>query len=109
METKIIMSEPLTQDEYQAVPANFGDGWLTKSAQDLCKIVIMFGGFDAAALVLAIHEIHKGTGLANVTTVTNALQNLYDDARQNHPEWYEESEKAHGIAHMLEREKLLGA
>ena len=35
----------------------FGDGWLTKSAQDLCKIAIVFGGFDAGELVLAIAKI----------------------------------------------------
>jgi len=41
-----------------------------------------------------------------VVTVTNALQNLYDDARQAEPEWYAESERAQGIAQMLERENL---
>jgi hypothetical protein len=100
------MSEPLTQDEFTPAPATFGDGWLTKSAADLCKIAITFGGFSADELVLAIHEIHRGDGLANSTTVTNALQNLYDAHRESAPEWYEESEKAHGIAQMLERESL---
>jgi hypothetical protein len=100
------MTQPLTQDEFTPAPLTFGDGWLTKSAQDLCKIAITFGGFQADELVLEIHRIHKGDGLANITTVTNALQNLYDDARQTHPEWYEEAEAAQGIAQMLERENL---
>lgn len=100
------MIKPLTQDEFTPAPLTFGDGWLTKSAADLCKIAITFGGFAADELVLEIHKIHKGDGLANVTTVTNALQNLYDAAQQAEPEWYAESEKAHGIAQMLERESL---
>jgi hypothetical protein len=103
------MSEPLTQDEFTPAPKGFGDGWLTKSAADLCKIAITFGGFQADEVVLAIHKIHRGDGLANATTVCNALQHLYDAHRAAAPEWYEESEKAQGIAHMLEREALLGS
>jgi hypothetical protein len=100
------MSEPLTQDEFTPAPATFGDGWLTKSAADLCKIAITFGGFAADELVLEIHKTHKGDGLANITTVTNALQNLYDAHRQTTPEWYDEAEAAQGIAQMIERESL---
>jgi hypothetical protein len=107
------MSEPLTQDEFQIPPATFGDGWLSKPAQDLCKIAICFGGFAADELVLAIHEIHKGDGVANVTTVTNALQNLYDDAKAATPELYAdaEAERAEAIAYYsnFEREKTIGA
>jgi hypothetical protein len=104
------MSEPLNQDEFTPAPLSFGDGWLTKSAQDLCKIAITFGGFAADELVLEIHRIHKGDGLASVPTVTNALQNISDEYRKTvPPEWYEEAERAQGIAHMLDREKLLGS
>jgi len=59
-------------------PKTFGDGWLTKNAQDLCKIAIAFGGFEADEVVLAIHKIHKGKGLANAKTAGNALQMIYE-------------------------------
>jgi hypothetical protein len=106
------MSEPLTQEEFQMPPATFGEGWLTKSAQDLCKIAIAFGGFPADQLVLAIHAIHKGDGLANVTTVNNALQNLYDHFREEAPELYADAdaERAEAVAYyksfVKERESL---
>lgn len=79
------MLNPLTPQEFQIPPANFGDGWLTKAGQDMCKIAIAFGGFEPSEIVMAIHEIHRGDGLANITTVTNALQNLYDDHRDAEP------------------------
>jgi hypothetical protein len=109
------MSEPLKQDEFQAPPATFGDGWLTKPAQDLCKIAIAFGGFPADELVLAIHKIHKGDGLANITTVTNALQDLYDHFREESPELYADAdaERAEAVAYytnfVKEREAVFGS
>jgi len=60
-------------------PKNFGDGWLTKSAQDLCKIAIVFGGFDAAEVVLAIAKVQdKRSVRASVPTVEKALQIVYE-------------------------------
>jgi hypothetical protein len=57
--------------------AHFGDGWLTKSAQDLCKIAIVFGGFDAGEIVLAITKIQgKRDAKANTATVEKALLEL---------------------------------
>ena len=60
-------------------PLQFGDGWLTKSAQDLCKIAIVFGGFDAGELVLAIAKVQgKRSVRASVPTVEKALQMVYE-------------------------------
>jgi len=93
------MSEPLKQDEFTPAPLSFGDGWLTKSAQDLCKIAITFGGFKADELVLTIHKVHKGDGLANATTVNNALQELYHLHRKAAPELYADAERAEAVAY----------
>lgn len=62
-------------------PKEFGDGWLTKNAQDCAKIAIAFGGFEPSEIVLTVHKIQKGKGLANMTTLTNALQLIYDNSR----------------------------
>lgn len=51
-------------------PKEFGDGWLTKNAQDCAKIAIAFGGFEPSEIVLTVHKIQKGKGLANMTTLT---------------------------------------
>ena len=73
------MSTPLTQDEFTPASPTFGDGWLTKSAQDLCKIAIAFGGFSADELVLAITKLQgKRDAKANVATVEKALQAVYE-------------------------------
>jgi hypothetical protein len=109
------MSKPLAQEEFTPTPNDFGDGWLTKPAQDLCKIAICFGGFAADELVLAIHRIHRGDGLANITTVTNALQDLYDHFRKESPELYADAdaERAEAVAYyaefVKEREATLGS
>jgi hypothetical protein len=73
------VSEPLTQDEFQIPPANFGDGWLTESAQDLCRIVIALGGFQPDEIVLAVTKVQgKREAKANVATVLKALQMVYE-------------------------------
>jgi hypothetical protein len=57
----------------------FGEGWLTKSAQDLCKIAIVFGGFDAGELVLAITKVQGNRDAkASIPTVEKALQMVYE-------------------------------
>lgn len=70
---------PLTQDEFTPGVKNFGDGWLTNSAADLCKIAIAFGGFSADELVLAITKLQgKRDAKANVATVEKALQMIFE-------------------------------
>jgi hypothetical protein len=109
------MSEPLKPEEFTPAPMDFGVGWLTKSAQDLCKIAITFGGFPADEIVLAIHAIHKGDGMANVTTVTKALDTLYHLHREAEPELYADAdaERAEAVAYytnfVAEREKVFGS
>jgi hypothetical protein len=76
------MSEPLTNQpltEFQTPPATFGDGWLTKSAQDLCKAAIAFGGFEPAEVVLAVARVQgKRDAKASLATVEKALQMIYE-------------------------------
>jgi len=71
------MTEPL---ESMAIPPkDFGDGWLTKSAQDLCKVAIAFGGFEPGEIALAVTQLQgKRNALANTATVERALQMVYE-------------------------------
>lgn len=60
-------------------PKDFGDGWLSKPAQDMCKIAIAFGGFDATEVVWAITKVQgKREAKANLATVEKALQMIYE-------------------------------
>lgn len=71
------MPEPL--DQLTIPPKDFGDGWMSKPAQDLCKIAIAFGGFEPGEIALAVTKLQKGaTAKATITTVENALQAIYD-------------------------------
>lgn len=53
--------------------ADFGDGWMTKNASDLCKIMVAFGNADAQDLVKTISFLHKRNCLVNQRTVEKAL------------------------------------
>ena len=74
------MDKPEPLDELTIPPKDFGDGWLTDSAQDLCKIAIAFGGFSPWEIILAVHKIqrHGRNMKANVVTVGKALQMVYE-------------------------------
>ncbi len=66
-------------DNITIPPKDFGDGWMTKSAQDLCKIAIAFGGFEADEIVLAVTKVQgKRDAKANTATVEKALQMIYE-------------------------------
>jgi hypothetical protein len=69
----------LTKYEFVVPSSNFGEGWLTNAAADLCKIAIAFGGFDPAEIVVTIHKLQKDkSAKANVTTASKALQLIYE-------------------------------
>lgn len=60
-------------------PKNFGDGWLTRNAAELCKIAIAFGGFEPSEIVLTVTKIQgKRDAKANTATVEKALQIIYE-------------------------------
>ena len=62
---------------------DFGKGWLTKSARDLVKILILVAGYRSDDLLLEITRLQgKREGMANVATVLRAAQNLLDAARR---------------------------
>lgn len=58
------------------LPIDFGKGWLTTPASDLCRIMVAFTAIDAKELVLTIQRIHKGTSTANIATVERAISLL---------------------------------
>ena len=35
---------------------DFGDGWMSRNAQDLFRILVAVGGFDAGELIAALPE-----------------------------------------------------
>ena len=62
---------------------DFGKGWLTKSARDLVRILILVAGYRSDDLLLEITRLQgKREGMANVATVLRAAQNLLDAARR---------------------------
>ena len=42
------------------LPAGFGDGWMSGAARDLLRVLVAFGGFDAAELVAALPTTNRG-------------------------------------------------
>ena len=65
------------------LPKDFGDGWMSNNAADLCKIAVMFGGFDREELVRRIvkrigERRLKGEKV-NVTTVEAVMSEMYDE------------------------------
>lgn len=68
---------------------NFGDGWLSGNAADLCKVAIAFGGFEPGEIVLAITKIQRDKGAkANTATVERALQMIFEEHMAADPELY---------------------
>lgn len=65
--------EPIKIDKNNILPPEWGTGWLTNNANDLCRIMIVFGNVPMPELVLTIHRIHKGTGKVNTATVERAF------------------------------------
>lgn len=57
------------------LPPEFGEGWMSSSARDLCKIVAaVFPEYvTAERLVVTISRVQKGSGKVNVATVEKAL------------------------------------
>jgi len=89
------VNQPLPLPDIKLAPKDFGDGWMTKNAQELAKIAITFGGFDAQELIYAITKLQKSKGktAVNVTTVSNALQLIYDTHAAAQPELYAADKK----------------
>jgi hypothetical protein len=60
----------------RTLPKDFGKGWMSSNAADLCRIVTAFTDVSPDALVRMIHRIHPGTCQVNVATVERALSIL---------------------------------
>ena len=81
------MSEPL--ESMTVPPKNFGEGWLSNNAADLCKVAIAFGGFTPAEIVLTVHKLQRDkSAKANTATVERALQMIFEQHMAADPELY---------------------
>lgn len=56
----------------------FGDGWMSKPAQDLCRIMFLFGNVDPVQLVRLLP--HGGREKVNIRSVEKALAKLREVA-----------------------------
>ena len=57
----------------------FGDGWMTRAATDLFRVMVGFANFDKVELIFAIHKRKRNReGLVNCRTVENAAQDITD-------------------------------
>ena len=59
---------------------DFGDGWLTKSAQDLVRIAVVFAGFDQAELVRRIATAPICGEFTNRATVLRIMGGMNAEA-----------------------------
>jgi hypothetical protein len=72
----------MTQDLPNRLPDDFGEGWMSNNARDLCKIATVWGGFERAELVRRIvlrprdHERR-----VNTHTVEAVLRDMLDEQR----------------------------
>ena len=58
---------------------HFGEGWMSKNAADLCKIVFVFGGVDKIEMIFLLNKIHPGGETINEATICKALQIMEND------------------------------
>jgi hypothetical protein len=65
-----------------ALPAGFGDGWLSKNARDTMRIAIMFGGFDRDELIrrVAMAGSDRTTNAGTVGRILDEMTAEWDDA-----------------------------
>lgn len=55
------------------LPREFGQGWMSANARDLCRIVVAFGGVDPVTL---LRELRPGSRLLTTRAVESALRRL---------------------------------
>lgn len=58
------------------LPPRFGDGLMTKSAQDLFRICVAFGNADPVALLSQVYLRRNGGAYINAATVERAMGKL---------------------------------
>ena len=82
-----VSGEPL--ESMTIPPKNFGEGWMSNNAADLCKVAIAFGGFEPDEIVLAVHKLQRDKSTkANTATVERALQSIFEKHMAADPEAY---------------------
>lgn len=64
----------------ETLPRDFGEGWMTNNARDLCKIAVALGGFDARELALRIAKAPSRGDRVNAATVENVLDAMHREA-----------------------------
>ena len=58
------------------LPKSFGDGWASKNAIDLARIVVAVGNVHPRSLMVAIRNIHSGPETVTLPTVCRALATI---------------------------------
>ena len=67
----------------ELLPHEWGDGWMTQNARDLCKLMVAFGGYEREELTLTIFKLHgRKTTMVNSATVERALSIIYNKHNQ---------------------------
>jgi hypothetical protein len=54
--------------------ANFGEGWMTKAAADLCRVLLVFGNVEPITLIKALPSGNRRK--LNIRSVEHALMKL---------------------------------
>lgn len=62
--------------EVKLLPEGYGDGWMSKNAQDLVRIAVYFAGFDAAEVTNRIFATSNPKLTCNTATVQRVLQEI---------------------------------
>lgn len=70
----------MTSDTRALLPHDFGDGWMTNNARDLCKIAVTLGGFEADELALRLAKAPSRGDRINMATVENVLDAMHREA-----------------------------
>jgi len=57
--------------------ADFGQGWMTRNARDLSRILVHFGGVCPKALNIAVaRRVGKSARTVNAATIEHAMNDL---------------------------------
>jgi hypothetical protein len=57
----------------------FGDGWMSRDAQDLIDIMVALGNLQIGEFMKVLDTMHAGKTLVNVATVEKVLRKMRED------------------------------
>lgn len=62
--------------------ATFGDGWMTRAARDLCRIMFVFGGVDPTELMKELGKQRFTGRYVNTSSVAAALARIRTNRKE---------------------------